>query len=54
MAEKKKDKSSWAVAGGLLLGMGAGFLFMNMNPLALIGCTLGGLGLGLIVSSSMK
>lgn len=45
----REDKSDWAVGGGLLLGVGAGFFFLP-NGLAFTGCLIGGLGLGLIIS----
>ena len=45
------DKSTWAVGGGLMLGLGVGFFFLQQNVLAFVGCMLGGLGLGLIVTS---
>ena len=47
---KKEDISSWAVGGGLLMGIGAGFFFLKVNPLAFVGCILLGLGLGLIIA----
>jgi len=54
---KKQDKSSWAVGGGLLVGLGAGFFFLP-NALAFVGSLIGGLGLGLlaaaIISNSRK
>lgn len=55
---KKEDKSSWAIGGGVLMGIGAGFFFLKTNPLAFVGCILLGLGLGLaitaIISRKMK
>ena len=55
---KKEDKSSWAIGGGVLMGIGAGFFFLKTNPLAFVGCLLLGLGLGLaitaIISIKMK
>jgi hypothetical protein len=50
MATKKEDKSSWAIGGGVLLGIGVGF-FLLPNALAFVGSILAGLGLGLIVTS---
>ena len=47
----KDDKSTWATGGGLLLGIGVGFFFLQASPLAFVGCILGGLGLGLIITS---
>jgi len=49
--DKKDDKSSWAIGGGLLMGMGVGFFFLQQSPLAFIGCMLAGLGLGLLTTS---
>jgi F0F1-type ATP synthase assembly protein I len=50
-AKKMNDKSSWAIGGGVLLGLGVGFFFLKSSPLAFVGSILGGLGLGLIVTS---
>jgi len=47
----KDDKSTWATGGGLLLGLGVGFFFLRENALAFVGSLLGGLGLGLIITS---
>lgn len=56
MTKETKDKSTWAVGGGLLLGLGVGFFFLPTNVLAFIGCLIGGLGVGLFVTAliSMK
>ena len=51
MANKKEDKSSWAIGGGVLLGIGVGFFFLPQSALGFVGSILGGLGLGLIVTS---
>jgi len=48
---KKDDKSSWAIGGGVLMGIGAGFFFLQQSPLAFVACILLGLGLGLMVTS---
>jgi len=48
---KNEDKSTWAIGGGLLLGIGIGFFFLQVNPLAFVGCILAGLGLGLLITS---
>ena len=47
---KKDDKSSWAVGGCLIRGLGAGFFFLKESPLAFIACVLLGLGLGLVAA----
>ena len=45
------DKSTWAIGGGVLLGTGVGFFFLQQSALAFVGSVLAGLGLGLIVTS---
>ncbi|SDB36654.1 hypothetical protein SAMN03097699_0932 [Flavobacteriaceae bacterium MAR_2010_188] len=49
--EKNKNKDTWAIGGGLLIGVGIGFFFIQMNPLAFVGCTIIGLGLGLTLTA---
>ncbi|TKJ42709.1 hypothetical protein CEE35_09475 [Candidatus Aerophobetes bacterium Ae_b3b] len=49
--EKKDDKSTWAIGGGLLMGLGVGFFFLKESPLAFVGSMLAGLGLGLIITT---
>jgi len=46
-----KDKSTWAIGGGLLLGLGIGFVFLKTSALYFVGCIIGGLGLGLLVTA---
>jgi Na+/melibiose symporter-like transporter len=49
--ENKNDKSTWAIGGGVLMGIGVGFFFLQVNPLAFIGCIMAGLGVGLMITS---
>lgn len=52
MANQKDDKSTWAIGGGLLMGLGAGFFFLKASAaLAFVGSILCGLVLGLIITS---
>ena len=51
MTDKKDDKSTWATGGGLLMGIGVGFFFLQASALAFVGSILAGLGLGLIVTA---
>jgi len=48
---KKDDKSTWAIGGGVLMGIGAGFFFLKESPLAFVACLLLGIGLGLVITS---
>ena len=53
MGDNKKgdDRSTWAIGGGVLLGVGIGFFFLQESALGFVGCILAGLGLGLLVTS---
>jgi hypothetical protein len=51
MTDKKDDKSSWAIGGSLLIGMGVGFFFVQESPLAFVGSMFLGLGLGLVITA---
>jgi len=47
---KKDDKSSWAIGGGVLAGIGIGFFFLP-NAMAFVGSILTGLGVGLVITT---
>ena len=51
MTDKKDDKSTWAIGGGVLVGIGVGFFFLQTSALAFVGSILAGLGLGLVVTA---
>ena len=51
---EKNDKSTWAIGGGLLIGLGVGFFFLKASALAFVGSMLAGLGLGLMVTSILS
>lgn len=51
MADKQDDKSTWAIGGGVLTGIGIGFFFLQTSALAFVGSILAGLGIGLIVTA---
>ena len=53
-ANEKNDKSTWAIGGGLLIGLGIGFFFLKASALAFVGSMLAGLGLGLMVTSILS
>jgi len=50
-SEKETDKSTWAIGGGLLMGLGIGFFLLEKSVFAFIGSMIGGLGLGLMIAS---
>jgi hypothetical protein len=52
MTNKNEDKSTWAIGGGVLMGIGVGFFFLKTSAaLAFVGSVLCGLGIGLIITS---
>jgi len=50
-SNKKEDKSTWAIGGGVLIGVGAGIFYIRTYPLGMAAFTLMGIGLGLIITS---
>ena len=54
MTDKKYDKSTWAIGGGVLVGIGVGLFFLQTSALAFVGSILTGLGLGLVVTSILS
>jgi len=51
MTNKKNDKSTWAIGGSMLTGMGIGLFFLQKSPIAFVACIILGLGLGLIITA---
>ena len=51
MRDKKDDRSTWAIGGGVLVGVGVGLFFLKTSALAFVGSILAGLGLGLVVTA---
>jgi F0F1-type ATP synthase assembly protein I len=50
-ANKKSDKSTWAIGGTTLMGIGVGFIFLKVSPLFFVASILIGIGLGLVITS---
>jgi len=50
-SNKKNDKSTWAIGGGVLIGVGVGILFIRTYPLGIAAFTIIGIGVGLIITS---
>ena len=51
MTDKSEDRGTWATGGGVLIGIGVGFFFLPVSPLAFVGSILAGLGVGLVVTA---
>ncbi|UCB52857.1 MAG: hypothetical protein JSV10_01840 [Candidatus Zixiibacteriota bacterium] len=47
---KKNDKSSWAIGGTTLIGIGVGFIFLQTSALFFVASILIGIGLGLVIA----
>jgi len=50
-SNKKEDRSTWAIGGGVLIGVGVGIFYIRTYPLGIVAFTLMGIGLGLIITS---
>lgn len=48
---KKDDKSTWAIAGTTLMGIGVGFIFLKTSALFFVASILIGIGFGLVITS---
>ena len=49
--DKKRDKSTWAIGGTTLIGVGVGFILLKESPLFFVASILMGIGLGLVITS---
>ena len=54
MTEKKVDKTSWAIGGMTLMGLGVGFIFLQTAPLIFVASIFIGLGLGLVLAAILS
>jgi len=48
---KKNDKSTWAIGGTTLIGIGVGFIFLKESALLFVASILIGIGLGVVITS---
>jgi len=48
------DRSTWAIGGGTLLGLGVGLVILPYSALGFVGALIAGLGLGLIISAILS
>jgi hypothetical protein len=47
---EKQDKSTWAIGGTTLMGIGIGLIFIKTSPLIFFASILIGIGLGLVIT----
>ena len=50
-SEQHQDRSTWAIGGGVLIGLGVGLFYLQRSALAFVGCLLAGLGAGLVITA---
>ncbi|MEZ4809943.1 MAG: hypothetical protein R2819_06250 [Allomuricauda sp.] len=53
MAEKKEDRSTWAIGGMTMVGVGVGLIFVK-TPILLVASIIIGIGLGLVFTSLLS
>ncbi|UCH11213.1 MAG: hypothetical protein JSU61_04810 [Fidelibacterota bacterium] len=46
----KNDKSTWAIGGTTLIGIGVGFIFLPKSALLFVASILIGIGVGLVIT----
>lgn len=50
----ESDKTTLAIGGGVLLGLGVGFFFLHQSVLYFVGSMIGGLGIGLFATAILS
>jgi len=48
--DNKSDKSSWAIGGTTLIGLGVGLIFLKTSVLFFVASILIGIGAGLVIA----
>lgn len=54
MTSDKKDKSSWAIGGTTLIGLGVGLFFLQTSPIWFVACLISGIGVGLVLTAFLS
>lgn len=54
MGNLLRDKSTWAIGGGTMLGVGIGLIFLQTSALWFVGSIIAGIGLGLVITSILS
>ncbi|NHF59685.1 hypothetical protein FK220_010055 [Flavobacteriaceae bacterium TP-CH-4] len=50
MTPKNEDKSSWAIGGTTMIGLGVGLIFVK-TPLVMVASIIIGIGVGLVITA---
>ena len=51
MENKKDDRSTWAIGGTTMIGVGVGLIFLKTSPLIMAASIIIGVGLGLLITA---
>ena len=54
MKINENDKSSWAIGGMTLIGVGVGLIFVQTSPIIMAASVLIGIGIGLVITSILS
>lgn len=54
MSNFQRDKSTWAIGGGTMLGVGVGIIFLQTSAIWFVGSIIAGIGLGLVITSILS
>jgi hypothetical protein len=54
MTNENTDRSTWAIGGGVIIGLGVGFFLLPLSTLYFVGSLLTGLGLGLVATAVLS
>lgn len=46
-----EDKSTWAIGGMTMVGVGVGLVFVQTAPIMMAACVIIGVGVGLVITS---
>ena len=51
MTNFERDKSTWAIGGTTMLGVGIGLILLQTSAIWFVGSIIAGIGLGLVITS---
>lgn len=51
MTSKKEDRSTWAIGGMTMVGVGVGLIFVRSSPILLVASIIIGIGIGVVITS---
>lgn len=51
MTDKKEDRSTWAIGGMTMVGVGVGLIFVRSSPMLMVASIIIGIGVGLVITA---